>query len=211
MQRTKTIHCLILTFALTLFAGVAFADDASCRQAFDGWLELNKSQLPQSLDEMATLDRGEQRFAFAAISPELRADLWRSHIERYLDQNRGELDRAQVAVLESAAKVVGPRLFQTPEGDPAYAQLVKRPLEKLSAQAYAAFSDEQIAVIFYQLGPNGERAATKMGSCNCDHSFDCRGPYNINGHCIKFGFNCLPVNYGCGFLWLFGCEGLCSI
>ena len=81
----------------------------------------------------------EERIAiFNALSSEAKAELVRSQIAGWLERHRGELSRPQIEILEEAARMPVPELYESPKPDPLVARM-----KDLERRARALLTAEQ--------------------------------------------------------------------
>ena len=66
-------------------------------------------------DEFRRTTWHERVTIFNALSPDEKAELFRSQIEGWLERHRAELSDEQIALLEQAAALATPAMYRTPK------------------------------------------------------------------------------------------------
>jgi hypothetical protein len=84
---------------------------------------------------------------FNEISPENRAELVRTQVERWLKQNRSRLTPEQIKVVEDSLAVITPDLYRTPKREEDMAKI-----RELEARVRELFSREDAAQAFSNQG-----------------------------------------------------------
>lgn len=77
-------------------------------------------------DSYAALDSTEQAVAYDAMTPEARAALQRTHVERWLATNRERLSPEQIAAVEETLDWMGPRLYDEANRQTAQMEVIDR-------------------------------------------------------------------------------------
>ena len=91
-------HCRVLVLAV-IVAALAFSSSVA-------------AQAPVDYDTlMQQQDRVAIRRQFAQLSPENKAVIMRTQVERWIDANRARLSPAQLQVMQEMAAVVSPDLY----------------------------------------------------------------------------------------------------
>jgi hypothetical protein len=162
---------------------------------------------------MAGLSIRDQKALFIGMEPAMRLSLWQDRLSAAVKETSS---RKQKAVLRNISAQLDEKLFS---------DLNETALRKFgsfwsrySEEAYQAFEPKSKALdaILTRLG-TGKAAAplpTKKArpSCTCAsanngdlRNNDCGGLSNA----CQTGA-CTPTRWGCGYLWLQGCDGLCT-
>jgi hypothetical protein len=92
--------------------------------------------MPRPLDERIRL--------FNEISAENRAELVKTHVERWLAANRSRLTDEQVAVVEEVARFILPERYKVAERD---FEKIAQEIEALQRKAEGVFSREELRQI----------------------------------------------------------------
>jgi len=126
----------------------------------------------------------ERKASFRSASSKNQSGLWRTQFALVLVK-RSDLNEWQKQIILSAMSLVTPEFFEVRAHNPAWNTKVRVPLRALEEQILAAFSFEDGAKIFAQLGDDSEAAlrtpsgAVLMSSIRY-HQLNDLGPYNDN-------------------------------
>jgi hypothetical protein len=156
-----------------------------------------------------------------ASSPARRADIWRNHIQGYLDTNPNVSSDA-VPVLKAAIQLITPELF-SPTGDKQ-----RKETQLLADQLTAILGKGEAEYLFYRLGPRDEQissiepigmrlanyvrnmmvALASAEDCDCSSEWGCEG----YGSTCRTSVTCNRDSDwpACGWLWNEDCDGLCG-
>jgi hypothetical protein len=93
------------------------------------------------------LDRQSKIRTFNEISPENRAELVRTQVERWLKQNRSRLTPEQIKVVENSLALITPDLYRTPKREEDMAKI-----RAFEARVRELFSPEDAAQAFSNQG-----------------------------------------------------------
>jgi hypothetical protein len=148
----------------------------------------------------AKLPLGEQKSVFSAMSPELKAELWKNR----LGEAAKTASDDEKTLLSAAMNEIKPAAYTT-EGKKQFESFLK----EWKTNAQKVFSDP---VRFTQLttrldDDGGETIAIRpvRTSCTCS---------TVDDHCPTDSpcatGNCFPSMDGCGCFWMYACDGLCS-
>ncbi|MBI4468646.1 MAG: hypothetical protein HY650_04910 [Acidobacteria bacterium] len=101
------------------------------------------SQEEITYDELMIAGCGDKRTLFEELSPEKRSDLLRTHIQRFIDNNRTKLGEEQLDVIIEGLAQVKPDVYVRPRTG---AELTA--FREFDRRAKASFSDEERRDIF---------------------------------------------------------------
>ena len=128
-----------------LLLGIALLQDAQ---------STGSPRPPVPYDEFFALtDRDDDRIrVFNEITAENRATLVRTHLERWLNRNRGRLSAEQVAMMEENIRFVGPELYGLPKKPEVQAKVLD-----LAERTRKLFSPSDVAQVLRPI--QGDRIA----------------------------------------------------
>jgi hypothetical protein len=152
-------------------------------------------RLPIGYDELTAQSVVRRRAAFAAMSQEEKADLWKEHIHRFR-LARPELSAEESALLDEATLLISD-VFGVANTAGHHVDLAQ--FEK---KAFAVLGPENTFAALAMLGP-GEPASA-AADCWCNVGSSCSCP---NGHVCKRVSNCAGSGSGCGCFWIHDCDG----
>lgn len=225
---------LAATLVLLWFVsmGTARAEETGASWCDDlmKWIEANRTDLPQTYEEISALHPTYRRAIYGFLPAETKSALWRTQFERYLSGS--QLTEEQRSLLLEALQSVTPRTFALLDGKsrPARARLV-RYFEDFEARALKAFGPERTQEIFSTIGPASIEdrffsaprelltSSTSLEpspspdpspgpvACSCSRSHkECPSGYTCTGN-----HACNRVTNGCGpFYARVDCDGLCE-
>ena len=107
--------------------------------------------------DLSALPLKERKASFRNASSKNQSGLWRTHLALFLVK-RPDLNEWQKQIILSAMALVTPEFFEVRASNPAWNTKVRVPLRALEEQILAAFSFEDGAKIFAQLGDDSEAA-----------------------------------------------------
>lgn len=166
-----------------------------------------------SYAEISHLDPLVQRELVARFTAEEKARFWRAHIESFLDL---PLTTLQQDRLHELAKSVTPEIFERAiaGGEAAILDDALWATGLLST----AFDSDEVAAIAFNKQPPRRRGSpvSQMGelpTCSCSVNFgddeECFGQFFYCTSSNPPITDCESQSFGCGYLWLFGCDGRC--
>ena len=188
------------------------ASSSSC-SALRAWAAPYRTSAP-TLDRLAGLDPSHRRAIFSAVTPEVRAALWREHLRRSASQP--DMSTEQQILLTRALTLATPSLYRQ---DPTATSAV----DALWHEAMKSFMTPADRRIWFDLGSVSTPQASTTVSlwdriarpfraraqetvfCNCNFSYgwlEC-----TSGFC---GGGTWTLFFGCGPLGNKDCNGLCS-
>jgi hypothetical protein len=183
----------------------------------------------QSLSPDDLLDAGDaiqsypvlyRKEIMRASSPDRRAEIWRNHIQSYLDANPN-LSSDAVPVLQAAIRLITPTIFSK-SGDKQ-----RKATALIADQVTTILGRAEAEYLFYRLGPRDEQTASieplgmrltnyvrgmlvvlaNAESCDCSPDWGCE----YGGSCrTSVSCNVDSDWPACGWLWNEDCSGLCG-
>jgi hypothetical protein len=155
-----------------------------------------------------------------ALTPTLRAEIWREHIQRYMDTH-AHLSSDAIPVLKGAIALITPELFD-PRGNKQ-----REATALLADQLTAILGRGEAEYLLYRLGPRDAQTASiePLGmrlanhvrdffavlaladDCDCSSQWGCEG---VAETCRTGGCNVDSSWPACGWLWNEDCDGQCS-
>lgn len=206
------LHSLA-TQALVALAGIGIAtgpvdldappEDPTCEEARE-WVDEHADDLPTSLDAVSELPTLYRRAVFAEMSVPERRKIWREHLGTFLGPD-SDLTEEQKETVRRVRSSLNELVTAPPP---------RERVDRLAAEVAEQFGLELGGRVFAMLGPVGEEAASTTASasagCGCctGCTFTCTtitGPDESCG-----GADCGGSSFGCGFLFLSGCDGQCG-
>lgn len=157
---------------------------------------------------MAAVPVEQRKQIYELLPVTMQGDLWAFHLETFLSDHP-ELNADQRAVFFEALGVIQSGAL-TPDAS----------LQHLELRARAALKPDLIDLAFLELGPpdsftaNAKLIARPDADCECstvsDYCcfLDC--PTSPTPKCARGRRICSLVPTGCGFLWQYGCNGVCG-
>ena len=221
-RRLVFLSCLVVLLTIPaeilLLKALAVPDQ---KQAIREWAALLSSdQLRVEAGRVQAYPVAYRREILRAASPALRARVWQSHFDTYL-QARPGLDVNTVSLVKTLRSMLTPELFDMPDDGQ------KAEVRAVANQVAALIGEEEAVFLMERLGPaDGTFASfepTAMYLTNkvrglfvafaqgfdCDCTMD-RGCYSGGNSCnFETGCNTYYGWPGCGFLWQDPCTGAC--
>jgi hypothetical protein len=197
---------LFLTCSPLCAAG---ATSLPCSQAAE-WVRQHQEELPRTYESFLKSPLLYRRAILAELPAEVRSELWRAHLERYLAEHP-DLDVRQSAVIRQAIHLTeNPDLFSLSQTDRRWTSAVGKPLLALELATRKAFSPEEAKVILTGLALTGEDERQKNiplgGLCECSIYSDwCSAYWN----CAPYAEPCTYLPFGCGTFGAWECNGTC--
>ena len=194
----------------------------STKKAVREWAEsLSPDDLLGAGDAIQSYPVLYRKEIMRASSSERRAEIWRNHIQTYLDTNPLVTSDA-VPVLQAAIRLITPELF-SPGGDKQ-----RKATALLAGQLAAILGRAEAEYLFYRLGPRDEQTASveplglrltnyvrgmlvvlaNAEGCDCSPDWGCDG---YGSSCRSTSCNVDSDWPSCGWLWNEDCTGLCQI
>ncbi len=221
-RRVVFLTCLIVLLTipteLVLLRALAEPDQ---HQAIRGWAaSLSSAQLQSEARRIQSYPVVYRREILRAASPDLRASVWRAHVDRYLAERPG-LDVNTVAIIDALRATLTPELFDTPT------DAEKAATNTLAHQVADIIGPDDARFLMFTLGPDDGTFASYeplavyltnkvrgmfvvVGQTfDCDCSFD-NGCFTISASC-SYSSGCTPFFGwpGCGYFWNEPCYGGC--
>lgn len=213
-------HALVLLVTLSAvyvagFAGVAVANSGS------PVVRTLAQEADAVLGSLSTLSVADRRGVFAAANSEMKAELWKAHLRRFLGEHP-TLTGNQKAMILEAMSLATTELFEGPGGR----EEGPAALRDFAERASLVFPPDLATAAFARLGPE-EVPAAQPGSGPTTNLVDDPGPGGGGGtlptcscnvwedycglmkRCV--GGGCYWRNWGCGNFWTAACTGLCKL
>jgi hypothetical protein len=193
----------------------------STKQAVRQWVtSLSPDELLRAAEAIQSYPVIYRKEIMRALTPDLRAGIWRTHIRTYMDTHP-DLSSDAIPVLEGALALITPDLFD-PRGE-------KRRQETalIADQLSAVLGRGEAEYLFYRLGPRDEQTASieplgmrltnyvrdllvvlaEAEDCDCSTGWGCEG----YGESCRTNSECdVDSSWpACGWLWNEDCDGLC--
>lgn len=221
--RRRVIGCVV-ALALTLPAETILLQaiaTPSSKQAVRQWVaSLSTNDLLAAANAIESYPVIYRKEIMRALTPDLRAQIWRSHIQMYIDTHPA-LSSDALPALEAAIALITPDLFD--------ATGVKRRAETalIADQITALLGRSEAEYLLYRLGPKDEQTASieplgmrlanyvrdmlvvlaTTDDCDCSSGWGCDG---YPGSCRTNGCNPDTEWPMCGWLWNEECDGVCG-
>jgi hypothetical protein len=157
--------------------------------------------------QLSELSKADRKVSFNVMSAEDQSSLWRVHFALNLARHP-EWTQQQRSVVFEAIAIATPELYRVPK-DSTWARLVDEPIRLLTQKALLAFSKQEGAALFSDLGlneqPKSNHARRRTtGSCEC--SMECDW---CTHQCLSS--DCTVYYRGCGTMFLYACNGTCYV
>lgn len=214
----------VVALALTLPAETILLQaiaTPSSKQAVRQWVaSLSSEDLLAAANAIESYPVIYRKEIMRALTPDLRAQIWRSHIQMYID-TQPALSSDALPALEAAIALITPDLFD-PTGAKRRAEtaLIADQITGLLGRAEAEY-------LLYRLGPKDEQTASieplgmrlanyvrdmlvvlaTADDCDCSSGWGCDG---YPGSCRTNGCNPDTEWPMCGWLWNEECDGFCG-
>jgi hypothetical protein len=189
-------------------------------EAVEAWVSgLSAAELDAAADAVQSYPYQYRREIMRKLKPASRADVWRDHLDTYL-QERPNLDPAAVPAIRAAIALASPANFANPTA------AVREQIRLVAEQLEQMLGRDEAEYLLYRLGPkdgtfasrepmtqklaNWVRSAmvalARDGDCDCNPDFGCQGA----GICDQGG-SCTPDTEwpACGWMWWEDCTGNC--
>ncbi len=195
----RSIALLLVAGSLTGVQVFAVARPASsvrpqCERLHE-WAARYRNTHP-TLQHLATFDRARRLAVFDALSPDVRASLWREHLREFSDQPA--LSSSQRALVLEAASLMTPALYRSDEG-------ARSAMRAFWQRAEGAFASPDLRRPWLDLAPASVASATfaRQEQCMCRWAYECSEPTTcVWGACRQ--------TIGCGVGGLDFCKGFCQ-
>lgn len=194
----------------------------STKQAVRDWVSsLSSDELLQAGDAIQSYPVLYRKEIMRASSATRRAEIWRDHIQAYIDSHP-HLSSDAIPVLEAAMSVMTPTLFSK-SGNKQRAQT-----QLIADQISAILGRGEAEYLLYRLGPRDEQIASiepfrmrltnyvrdlivvlaNAEDCDCSSDWGCDG----YGSTCRTSVSCNVDSEwpSCGWLWNEDCNGLCN-
>jgi hypothetical protein len=156
---------------------------------------------------MAALPIEQRKEIYGLLPAQMQSDVWTFHLESFL-LDHPDLNSEQRAVVFEAIGLIQSGVL-APDGS----------LLHLETRARATLPPDLMDAAFLELGPqstvnNAKLISRALADCECstvsDYCcfMDC--PTSPTPKCARGRKSCTLVASGCGFLWQYGCNGICG-
>ena len=222
--RRRVVGCVVaiaLTLPVESILLQAIATPSS-KQAVRQWVaSLSADDLLAAAGAIESYPVIYRKEIMRALTPELRAEIWRQHIQTYIDTHP-HLSSDAIPALQAAIALITPDLFDTGGSKHrAETALIADQISALLGRAEAEY-------LLYRLGPKDEKTASieplgmrltnfvrdmlvvlaTADDCDCSSGWGCDGFGNA---CRTSGSCTADTEWPmCGWLWNEECDGLCS-
>ena len=222
--RRRVIACLIavgLTIPAETILLQALATP-NAKQAIRDWAtSLTPAELLSAGDAIQSYPVLYRREIMRASSPGRRAEIWRDHIQAYLESHP-HLSSDAIPVLQAGMALMTATLFSK-GGDNQ-----RRETQLIADQISAILGRSEAEYLFYRLGPRDEQIASleplgmrltnyvrdlivvlaNAEDCDCSSEWGCEG----YGSACRTSVSCNVDSEwpSCGWLWNEDCNGLCN-
>lgn len=208
MARMAVTFFLLVVAAAPTFAGgppLQSADETTSR----------------TYDSITELSGIERRAMYRTLSPSTRAELWILHFQQVL-HDHPDLTAAERSVILEGIGLIrsGSVDFSLPAAE--QNRETQESIAALQYRAQAALSADLVRLTFGEIGGE-QRVVTPAHRfhvttnapptdciCNVGSLYTCGGPSDPLPYCFApLQPSCTIITSGCGFLWLYICDGLC--
>jgi hypothetical protein len=195
---------LLASQAFVVSAPRSSASDTHCSSLRRWAHAFEQSSL--TLDQIARFDRPHRLAIFSAVTPSVRASLWREQLRRF--ESRPDLTDAQRALVAEGRTLVTPALYERqPAAMAAYQTFWSRAsVSFVSFDQQRAWADiGAVAGAKTTARPPKGKTNSDLPWCECNQGsggVDCGGGGCYGGDCVAFG--------GCGSSGTLMCNGFCG-
>jgi hypothetical protein len=215
----RRVFLSVLVVALTLPVETLFLQTlakTSVQQWADG---LSSDQVAADVSGIEQFPFAYRRALMARLPATAQARVWQNHINAYIQANPS-LPGASVTALRNVAGMLTGDLLSNPT------DAQRSALQAAGALVQTLLGRDVAWDLMYQLGPPDGAATTaavpltmrlkeylndkltllaRDSDCECAMNFGC---YDMNSHCSQ-ELSCNVTSWGCGWFWLYTCNGLC--
>jgi hypothetical protein len=193
----------------------------STKQAVRQWVtSLSADELLSAAESIQSYPVIYRKEIMRALTPALRAGIWRDHIQTYIDTHP-HLSSDAIPALQGALALITADLFD-PRGDKK-----RNETALLADQLSALLGRGEAEYLLYRLGPRDEQTASieplrmrltnyvrdllvvhaEAEACDCSTGWGCEG----YGESCRTSSACEVDSTwpACGWLWNEDCDGLC--
>lgn len=189
------------------------------------WVRAHANELPQSVIDIKSFPPDFRKAIIRALPMDAQVQLWRGHLESYLQDEAG-LTPVQQDLVQQVISICPRILLRRGEDRPW--------VRALEEEVLREFSREKAGEIFVSFGPRGtvrqlgEIAALQVTvagwlretfgasadteECGCSAFSDyCQEPNPMEpgmSQC-QVSTTCYDSSWGCGFAWWYACDGWC--
>lgn len=222
----RRVVLAFLTLALALPVEIVLLQALSTtdsKTAVRSWVtNLDSETLAAVSEDISSYPLLYRREIMRALNADKRSQVWRRHIQRYIDAHPG-LDSSARVVLEAAVAFAAPAVFDRPS------DADRQQMQILAEQTVTLLGREEAEYVFYRLGPRDGKFASaeplsmrwsnwvrglvvamadSAADCNCNVDFGCDGTAECRNGATCTVDDDWPA---CGWFWFQTCNGLCTI
>lgn len=204
---------------LMLVTPTLLADSRPVTQRAQSWVQAHKTSLPRSFESFAQYPREYQHAIFAALTPEMKAQIMAGRL-RFALATESALTSKQRQFIQSALGVATPVAYsgdkKSEEGLRKFCaesagvlpgnlrSLFQPGVRPLSLRLRGNWPALQVRVSEFAKG----LVALHAGDCDCSVGSYCTCAECVSGYGTGSS-GCALSPYGCGCFWIFGCDGMC--
>jgi hypothetical protein len=115
---------------------------------------------------MSALDMHERKVLFASLTADMKAAIWKAHLENFLEAHPS-LSSNERAIVAAGIVLLDAELFALPSSDPQWNERVRQPVEQLERAARLAFSPAVAKALLVDLGGAATRRAWGVAPSSC--------------------------------------------
>jgi len=180
----------------------------------EAWLAANPAHASiRTLEQFQGVPGEVARGVFQTLGADVQHGLWKEKLAAAIES--GRLDERQLGVVAAADCLLTPELYSSERTSE-----TEELLHSLEADARTVFGEEEFRALFLTLGtatrePGDAEGLAPLvvqvaGDCECNtHSDYCGGSASGTSKCVRTG-TCRVTQGGCGFLWVYLCNGMCK-
>jgi hypothetical protein len=227
ISRQTRFAVLLVTLCLAMSAGalLALVDTRPEKVKASEWAEANRTELPDTLDEISKYPLAYRRAAFLKTTAEVRYDLWEANLQQFAS---GPLTSEQRAVVFQLKNTLRPEYYREDPSIKDAKQAALGPICKRIGEIFSVEQRRMLATLGPTEGPRESRLVgwvrgakaflpTYIVNANTSpafHDCDCAD----DTHCLDcptwsycgFSDGCSETWGGCGCAWAFSCVSLCD-
>lgn len=178
--------------------------------------------------QLSTMAMAQRHATFGALPAPMKEDVWSLHLQFFLEDHP-DLSSPERAVLLEALGFFASGALETDRSAPAWAARVEQPLRELEQHARSLASPQLVVRALTELGvPEPVRRLRLVGNARLQNDFgdilDCECSTSSNYCCFldcatsptptcrrpQQGQFCAAQPDGCGFGWMYPCNGICG-
>lgn len=183
------------------------------------WVEENADNLPTSFSSISNYPEEYRKAIFIKLSSEQKANVWTERLQEIADNIT--LNKKQHSLLGEIIKKLSPAVFDKNVDSYVINDKTLKGVfgETLAANIFSSLSPVQVVKksiakpFVYEMNQIVQKNKNNEVSvnfippdCSCSTSSDYCG---VTWDCETI-VPCYDSDYGCGTIWLYGCDGLCT-